>query len=106
MLSEYTIDELEIEKDDQVSFNKIILEENVVWDINTYYYLEHQDIKFLCSNMPITGIAGDISILVLPHAKFQRVNDTGHHVYVKHILSDKNSMSVIETLKDNDCYFL
>ena len=98
--------ELEIERDDQVSFNKTLLKENVVWDINTYYYLEHQNIKFLCSNQPITGNAGDVSILVLPHAKFPRVNDASDLVYVKHILSDKNSVSVIDTLKNNDCYFI
>ena len=98
--------ELEIERDDQVSFNKTLLKENVVWDINTYYYLEHKNIKFLCSNQPITGNAGDVSILVLPHAKFPRVNDTSDLVYVKHILSDKNSVSVIDTLKNNDCYFI
>ncbi len=68
--------------------------------------MNYKNNKYKCSHNPIIGQFGDMSILVLPHSKFQRLKEDSELIYIRHILSDKNSGSVIDMLKQNQCYFL
>ena len=94
-------------KDDQVSCNQYMLQNNITWNLpeNTYTKSFRQ-VKFVCSNELITGSNEFLSIAVLPHSKFQRIKDDDSDVYVKHLMSEKKSDNIIRVLKDNKCWFL
>jgi hypothetical protein len=93
--------------DDQVSFNHVINLDCRVWTVPDEYYIVFRDkYKIRCSDSLITGFFHEVSIAVLPHKLFQRINIHGVNAYVKHLLSEKESISVVNVLQENDLYFI
>ena len=99
-------DDVKKSGDDQVSFNRIIYSHGTKWKIDGHYKLSFKDKSFLCSKKIIYGTNQYYKTAVLPHYLFQRINEDNKSAYVKHLISEKNSMSVIELLKKNDLYFI
>jgi len=95
-----------LDKDDQVSCNRILFEKNIQWNIKDKYFLKYREVPFLCSQEIIVGRGKEISIAVLPHSKFQRVHEKEKEAYVKHIISEKNADSIINILEDTGCLFI
>ena len=93
--------------DDQISCNRYLLSKKIKWELpkNTYS-LAYQNIKFICSNDIILGNNHSFKVALLPHSKFQRIQDDTSDVYVRHVMSEKNSDNIVESLIKNDCWFL
>ena len=96
---------VEIDKDDQISINKLLDDNLINWEMKDGYNLSYNNNIFRCFNDVITGTTSDMKIALLPHSKFQRVRDSGDDVYIKHIISEKNTMSIMQVLEENDCIF-
>ncbi len=98
---------VQIDKDDQVSCNRLLMEEGLSWNIpeNTYK-LTFRDRDFICSTKCIFGKTDTLSAALLPHAKFQRIAEPSDDVYVKHLISEKNSDDIMEVLAENKCKFI
>lgn len=93
--------------DDQVSCNEYMLKHDFSWEIPGKTYIKSfQGVDFTCSEELIRGKNNEFEIAVLPHSKFQRVQDDEKDVYVKHIISEKNSDSIIDVMKKNNCWFV
>jgi hypothetical protein len=97
-----------VDKDDQVSCNRELLEENIEWLIpKDSYTLEFRSKKFLCFNKPLQGKSNlGTTIALLPHHKFQRIPELSNDIYVKHIISEKNSEDIMDILTLNECRFI
>ena len=95
------------DKDDQVSCNNILLEDGVEWSIpkNTYT-LSFRGSEFLCSKEILLGKTSSLEIALLPHEKFQRIPEISNEVYVKHLISEKNSDDIMKILESNNCKFI
>ncbi len=91
------------DKDDQVSINRMLYEASIKWEIGDSYLLPFREKEFICSDEIIKGKNSALSIAVLPHRKFQRLCEESDDIYVKHILSQKNSTDILDTLKANNC---
>ena len=96
---------VELDKDDQVSVNRELLERDIEWEHFEFYERSFKDIKFKCFDQDIKGSAGDISVTLLPHAKFQRVHEVSEDPYIKHMVSEKNSLAILERLDECGCLF-
>lgn len=95
------------DKDDQVSCNRLLLEEGLHWEIpNDTYELTFRDRNFLCSDQCIFGKMDTLSTVLLPHSKFQRIAESSNDIYVKHLISEKNSDDIMEILEENGCKFI
>lgn len=93
--------------DDQVSCNDYMLKNNIQWQIPKNNYIKSfQGIDFKCSNQLIVGSSDLLNIAVLPHSKFQRIQDSDRDIYIKHIISEKKENTIIDVLKRNNCWFL
>jgi len=94
------------DKDDQVSCNRLLMESNVKWNIENKYILKYNNVEFICSEQLMTGISDNLTLAVLPHSKFQRIHEETKEAYVKHIISEKNSDSIINILEETGCLFV
>ena len=91
------------DKDDQVSINRMLYETSMTWEIDDHYSLPFREKAFICSDKIIKGKNDTLSVAILPHGKFQRLQENNDDIYVKHILSQKKSTDILETLKANGC---
>lgn len=91
------------DKDDQISINRMLYEESIKWEVSDDYCLPFKDKTFICSNNIIKGKNSHISVAILPHRQFQRLQESSDNIYVKHILSQKNSTDILKTLKAHGC---
>jgi hypothetical protein len=95
------------DKDDQVSCNRMLLEEGLIWDTpRETYMLSFRGYDFICSHECITGKTKTLSTVLLPHSKFQRIAEPSKDAYVKHLISEKNSENIMEVLSANSCKFI
>jgi len=95
------------DRDDQVSCNNILLEDGVEWTIpKDTYTLSFREKEFLCSKEIIFGKTSSLEIALLPHNKFQRISETSKEVYVKHLISEKNSDDIMTILEESGCKFI
>jgi hypothetical protein len=95
------------EKDDQISCNRQLLEEGIVWDVpQNVYILTFGGREFVCSSSVIEGKGRTLSAAVLPHRLFQRIAEPCPEAYVKHLISEKTSDDVMEVLAAHGCKFI
>ncbi len=100
-------DRVREDKDDQVSCNRLLQEDGLTWDIpNETYKLTFRNHTFICSNECMIGKTKSLSTVLLPHSKFQRIVEPSDDVYVKHLISEKNSDDIMEILAENKCKFI
>ena len=96
--------------DDQVTLNRSIASMNVKWSINSskVYYLQMNNMRFLCCRETIHGIEqqNGIRVSLIPHHLFQRLHMSNVDAYVKHFISPKFSRSKLSVLDDTQCLFL
>lgn len=96
-----------LDKDDQVSCNRLLMEEGLSWNLpDDTYKLTFRDRDFICSTKCIFGKTDTLSAALLPHAKFQRIAEPSDDVYVKHLISEKNSDDIMDILAENGCKFI
>ncbi len=94
------------DKDDQVSCNRLLLEKNVIWDKpSDLYTIDFRGKQFVCSKQARTGKSKDLDIALLPHSAFQRLFEETDDVYVRHLISEKNSGNILEVLEQYGCRF-
>lgn len=103
---ETLVDRVKHDKDDQVSVNRLLLEKNIQWPEADSYALDFQGKRFCCYKDVLIGKGSELSIALLPHARFQRVKDQDDDVYIKHIISAKKTDSIMQVLQDNNCLFI
>lgn len=95
------------DKDDQISCNRVLLESGIVWDEPFQRYkIDFRNREFVCSHHVRSGKSNDMSIALLPHAQFQRIFEKENDVYIRHIISEKNSDDIINVLEDSGCKFI
>lgn len=95
------------DKDDQVSCNRLLLEKNVIWDKPVdMYTIDFRDKQFSCSMQVRSGKSKNLNIALLPHNTFQRVFEEADDVYVRHLIAEKNSDSILEVLEQHGCRFV
>ena len=99
------IAQVRIEKDDQLSINRLLLKNIKEWNIIETYYLTYNNKKFKCSKNIMSAKFNNISIACLPHEKFQRIKEESGDIYVKHLISNKKAESIMTVLKENDCLY-
>lgn len=92
--------------DDQVSLNRVLARRGVRWEIRSPYRLACGESEMICSREPIAGRAGPLTVSVLPHHLFQRIDWPEAAPYVKHLLAAKEPESKEEVLRDAGCYLL
>lgn len=93
--------------DDQVSFNLLLLERAVAWEIAAPYRLPTPfGIDITCSRQLIRGQAAGLRIEVLPQHLFQRVHLPGEEAYVKHCLSGQTAQTTRQGLEETGCWLL
>jgi Nucleotide-diphospho-sugar transferase len=90
-----------IDRDDQVSLNRLLLQRGLVWKLQDSYELKirGKSVKFF--TQPAEGNAGDLKICVLPHAQFQRIPAAEDDLYIQHWLSDKTALAKLKVI-DNE----
>ena len=94
------------DKDDQVSCNRLLMQSNIKWNVSNPYILKYRDVEFVCSEQLMIGTSKNLTIAVLPHSKFQRIHEKDKIAYIKHIISEKNSDSIMNILKETGCLFI
>lgn len=100
-------EQVKIEKDDQLSINRLLLKKGIAWEeAKRPYTLRYNQHDFVCSDAIRCGRIGNLSVALLPHSGFQRLFQKAETIYVRHILSPKNSDSILETLEKYDCKFV
>ena len=93
------------DKDDQVSCNRLLLEMNTIWDEPIHSYtIDFRDKQFVCTPTVRNGACGKLTLGLLPHNKFQRIFEEADDVYVKHLISEKNSEDILDVLKNHGCW--
>jgi hypothetical protein len=94
-------------RDDQVSFNQLLLAKSVVWDIAEPYSIPTPfGVDITCSRRSIRGRAGALKVDVLPQHLFQRVHFPGEDAYVKHCLSGQTAETTRAGLVETGCWLL
>lgn len=92
-------------KDDQVAVNRYFSTmQKIIWEDNSeskYDFQIQNNQAMTCYTEILTGRTDDLTVGLLPHALFQRINlpDSNDFAFVKHILSSKTSESKIEMFK-------
>jgi len=95
------------DKDDQVSCNRLLLEKKIIWEKPTNsYQLRFRNYSFACSKNIIQGKNSQFSIALLPHYQFQRIPEKSNDIYIKHLISEKNSEDIMDILALNGCKFI
>ncbi len=95
------------DKDDQASCNRLLLEQNVIWDKpSDLYTMNSKGHQFICSKQVRTGKSKNLHIALLPNFTFQRVFEETNNVYIRHLLSEKNSDHILEVLEQFGCRFV
>jgi len=98
--------QVEIEGDDQLSLNRLLFKKIKKWKIKDSYNLTYNKKIFKCSPHIMTAKTETMQIACLPHLKFQRIKEDYSGIYIKHIISNKNSLDIISTLKENKCWYI
>jgi hypothetical protein len=94
-------------RDDQVSFNQLLLAQSITWDIAEPYSVPTPfGVDITCSRRTIRGQAGALKVDVLPQHLFQRVHFPGEDAYVKHCLSGQTAETTREGLAQAGCWLL
>lgn len=95
------------DKDDQISCNRLLYELGTNWKYNEHKYtLEFNGTRFDAYEDILMGECGELEVALLPHAKFQRIAQSSEDIYVKHIISEKNSDDIMTVLEQNACLFI
>jgi hypothetical protein len=98
---------VETDKDDQISCNRLLLEEGTVWaDAADAYRLSFRGMEFVCSHAVRKGRCAKMKLALLPHAAFQRIFEPAQDVYVRHLISEKESGDILKVLGRHGCCFL
>lgn len=96
-----------LDKDDQISCNRLLWEKKIVWDeAESSYSLRFHGCECVCSKTPRWGRCGDMTLVLLPHASFQRIFEPSDTVYVRHLISEKHSGDILDVLAKHGCCFL
>lgn len=96
-----------VDKDDQVSCNRMLHEKGITWEESAdKYELIFRDKPFICSNDIKNGEVQGLKIALLPHAKFQRIYEKSDEVYIRHLISEKDSSDILEVLDKYGCKFV
>lgn len=94
------------DRDDQVSCNRMLLEQNTVWSKPTSSYtIDFREKQFICSPYVRTGTCNKLTLALLPHQKFQRIYEESDEIYIRHLISEKNSENIVDVLKNSGCWF-
>lgn len=95
------------DKDDQVSCNRMLLERKTVWDTPIEpYTINFRKKQFICSTSARKGKCKKLKLALLPHSKFQRIFEETDDVYVRHLISEKNSENIVDVLKNTGCWLV
>jgi len=95
------------DKDDQVSCNRLLLEKNTIWDQpSNPYTIDFRGKQFICSHQVRKGKTKGLSIGLLPHSSFQRLFEVSDDVYVRHLISEKESDDILNVLEQYGCRFI
>ncbi len=95
------------DKDDQVSCNRLLLEMGADWNSpDKPYTIDFREKQFICSETVRYGKYGKLSLALLPHKKFQRIFEKTDDVYIRHLISEKNSENIVDVLKNTGCWFV
>lgn len=78
--------DVEITGDDQVSVNRLILQHDVTWNIESPYPLQFQNAKILLSRKMIVGEGDGLRIGVIPFAEVPRLHLRNNDPYIEHPL--------------------
>lgn len=91
---------VEIDQDDQKSFNKLLDGRGVQWEIAEPYSIAFRDTDFIASREVIRGCwAAPPSVAILPHHQFPRlIERISAEVIVAHPLSPKDCAAKIQHL--------
>ena len=94
------------DKDDQVSCNRILMEQAAVWNKPAKpYTIDFRGKQFVCSQDTRVGKCGKLTLALLPHKQFQRIYEKSEEVYIRHLISEKNSEHIVDVLKNAGCCF-
>ena len=91
-----------IDRDDQVSLNRLLLQRGLTWPEQESYELVVQERSIRFFREPALGKAGELEVCVLPHAQFQRLPEARDELYIQHWLADKNSQSKINVIESGN----
>ena len=95
------------DKDDQVSCNRLLLEMGADWNSpDKPYTIDFREKQFICSETVRYGKYGKLTLALLPHKKFQRIFEKTDDVYIRHLISEKNSENIVDVLKNTGCWFV
>jgi hypothetical protein len=93
--------------DDQVSFNLLLLERGMQWQVPEPYSIPTPfGVEITCSRQIIRGRADGLCVEVLPQHLFQRVHFPGEDAYVKHCLSGQTAQTTRQGLEETGCWVL
>ena len=89
-----------VDKDDQVSVNRLLDEGGGKWSVTEPYTIPFRNTRFIASHRPITSTGNfPASVAILPHHQFPRLMDAPDaDVIVAHPISAKNCADKIKTL--------
>jgi len=95
------------DKDDQVSCNRLLLKEPVIWkEPSDIYTIDFRGTQFTCSHQVRLGKSKNLNLALLPHIAFQRVFEETNNVYVRHLISEKTSDDIMKVLDRHGCKFI
>jgi hypothetical protein len=93
--------------DDQVSFNLLLLEQDIEWQVREPYSIPTPfGVDITCSRQIIRGQVDGMRVEVLPQHLFQRVHFPDEDAYVKHCLSGQTAQSTQQGLTETGCWLL
>ncbi len=94
------------DKDDQASCNRLLYQKGIVWDKpEDLYEITFKHTRFVSSKQLRSGSSKDLKIALLPNRSFQRIYEEYDNVYIRHLMSDKNSDDIMSVLEEFGCRF-
>ena len=95
------------DKDDQRSCNRLLLDMQTTWEEPLEpYLLNFKGKQFTCSAFLRTGKCANMTLALLPHKKFQRIYEETDAIYIRHLISEKNSDHIVDVLQNSGCWFV
>lgn len=95
-----------VDRDDQVSCNRMLAEAGTVWEApEGAYVLSYRQNAFVCSPGVRSGRSPYGTVALLPHRYFQRMFEEEAGVFVRHLLSEKESGNILDVLERYGCRF-
>lgn len=90
--------------DDQRALNRLLVDQNIVWQHGDSYPLFFREFLIECYTSSLTGHTDQISLSMLPHSLFQRLPDSVTSPLVRHPVSSKTELSTTDVLKAVGCW--